>query len=642
MTKHQHLIACLLLLGTAGCGNSAATDPKQAYQRGLAALENGEPRTARVEFLNAIKADPNNAQIRLAQAQAYLKLGDGVAAEAEIARARQLGVPAADTKHLMAHAILLQGDAKRAIEETAGAAPAHAAYAARMRGRAYMALGDEAAAAKSFNEALSASPKDSATWLDVSRFRRTNGDVSGALQTVDQALTINPRDIEALIMRGELTRSQYGLNAALPWFNRAVEVDPDNVMALLERAATLGDLGQMRGMLAETRKVLGISGNNPMAFYLQSMLAARARKYELARSLYQKTGGALDKQPAGMLLSSAIDYQTGNVEQAINRLEQLVAMQPANRKARRLLAASHWKQGDAAATIETLRPLAEREDADSYSLALMGQALQRQGDSNAAAVFLARASQPQPQNPGLLPAPVSDKQLAMLRRSADGRPGHAPSQILLIGALLSRGMGDEGLDRARRLQAQHPGAPDAHVLVGDALGMKGDFAGAAQEYKKAANLAFTEPVALRMIEALQRSGQGPAATQVLNLFLQQNPRNVPAQLLAANGYLQAKKWPEAIRLYEGLRKRLGDRDAAMLNNLAWAYSEVGQMDKAIPLAKKAWALDKDNPATTDTLGWLLFKSGTDKAQGLALLERAARGAPNDAQIRGHLEVARRG
>jgi tetratricopeptide (TPR) repeat protein len=79
----------------------------------------------------------------------------------------------------------------------------------------------------------------------------------------------------------------------------------------------------------------------------------------------------------------------------------------------------------------------------------------------------------------------------------------------------------------------------------------------------------------------------------------------------------------------------------MLNNLAWAYSEQGDHARAIPLARKAWSLDRDNPATADTLGWILFKSGTDRAEGLALLQRAARGAPSDADIRRHLEAAQR-
>jgi putative PEP-CTERM system TPR-repeat lipoprotein len=640
MTKH--LLAALLLAGTAACGNSAGS-PEEAYARGVKALEAGQPRTARIELMNAIKNDPNNPEVRLAQARTYLALTDGIAAEAEIRRARQLGVPVAETAHLLAHALVLQNQPERAIEESQRAGPRHAVYAARMRGQAYATIGDEVKANQEFARALAASPNDANVWVDLARLRRATGDLRGALEGASRAVGLAPNNVEALVLRGELTRGQYGLNAAMPWFDRALAIDPNNVPALLERAATLGDLGKMNEMLATTRKVLSLQANHPVAFYLQAMLAARARNYPLARSLYQRTEGALDDTPAGMLLSAAIEHQTGAVEQAIKRLDKLVAMQPGNRKARRLLAASHWKRGDARSTIAVLQPLADRPDADSYSLALMGRAYEKLGDGTQAARYLTRAAQPRRRGlPALLSSPVSDREFAMLRAGAEARPNHAPSQIALIGALLSRGQSDEALERARKLQADNPGAPDAHVLVGDALGIKGDFAGAALEYRKAANLAFTEPVALRMFEALQRSGQPQQAAQVLNLFLQQNPQNVSAQLVAAGMHMQASNWPEAIRLYESLRKRLGDGDAVMLNNLAWAYSERGQYSKAIPLAQKAWALDRANPATTDTLGWLLFKSGSDKKQGLALIEQAARAAPNDAQIRQHLSAARGG
>ncbi|HWT12839.1 MAG TPA: hypothetical protein VN231_08815, partial [Allosphingosinicella sp.] len=227
-------------------------------------------------------------------------------------------------------------------------------------------------------------------------------------------------------------------------------------------------------------------------------------------------------------------------------------------------------------------------------------------------------------------------------REAAARPDDGPTQVRLIAALLGRGLAGEALPRARRLQAANPGAPETHILVGDALGAGGDFAGAAEQYRRAANLAFTEPVAMRLIEALQRSGQGAAADTVLGLFLRENPRNLSAQTLLAGRMMLARDWNGAIRVYESLRGRVGDNDATLLNNLAWAYAETGDYRAAIPLARRAWALDRDNPATADTLGWILYKSGADRARGLLLLERAARGAPTDAQIRGRLEEARRG
>jgi tetratricopeptide (TPR) repeat protein len=102
-------------------------------------------------------------------------------------------------------------------------------------------------------------------------------------------------------------------------------------------------------------------------------------------------------------------------------------------------------------------------------------------------------------------------------------------------------------------------------------------------------------------------------------------------LLAGNAYLGARNWPAAIEALESLRERLGDRDAAMLSNLAFAYSQQGDLESAVPLARKAWSLDKSNPATADLLGWLLVRSGK-KPEGLALLELAARTARKEAAM----------
>lgn len=640
MTKP--LAAFALLLWLAACSNAAGQPSAEgAYARGVAALNSGQPRTARVEFLNAIKARPNDRRIRLLQAETYLALADGVAAQAEIERTRQLGAGRAETGHLMAHALLLQGENKTALDEAAAAGPAHAGYAARIAGEALAALGDNQRAAARFETAATVAPQDHRVWIALARFRRSNGDLAGALAHASKAAALKPRDVEALVLRGELTRSQFGLRAALPWFDEALEIDPGNVVALLERAATLGDAGEMQAMLADTRKVLSLSPGNPVAFYLQAMLAARAGDFQLARSLYQRTRGALANQPSAMLLAGAIEYETGSASQAVARLEKLVAMQPENAKARRLLAAAQWRLGDAAATAATLRPLADRPDADSYSLSLIGRALARRGDAAAASAYLARAAQPQKRSPALL-APIGEERLGRLRYAARMRPSDPQAQIQLVAGLLANGLHDEGLELARGLQAANPGVPNAHMAVGDALGLLGDHAGAALEYRKAANLAFTEPVAMRMIQALEKSGDRLRARQVLQLFLDQNPRNVPAQLLAADAYIEARQWPAAIGIYEGLRARLGDTDSVMLNNLAWAYAAQQDYEAAVPLARKAWALDRHNPATADTLGWLLFKSGQDKMQGLALLERAARGAPTDAEIRRRLEARRRG
>lgn len=619
----KRLLVAGLLLSVAGCANAPAGTGEDSYRRGTAALEGGRPRTARIEFMNAVKAAPGSPAVRLALARTCLRLGDGDAAAAEVERARQLGARLADTRHLMAHALLLQGEYDRAVEEARQAPPRFAAYAARIRGVALNSAGDEAGASAAFDAALAAGPNDSHVWTDVARFRRGTGDLGGAIAAADRAVALDSANAEAIGLRGELTRSQYGLTAALPWFDRALEVEPDDVVVRLERAATLLELGRTRDMLADTRQVLAAAPDNPRAWFLDALLAARAGKFELARGLYRRTGGTFDASPAGMLLAGAVELQTGNADLAADRLSRLVSLQPDNDKARRLLAAAQWRRGDSRAVIDALRPLVDRPDADAYSLRLMAQACAGVGDPAAAAAYRARAARPEHRNEaGLLAAPVDDETLAVLRREAEARP-EAPTQIALIRALLGRGLTGEAAERARRLEQANSGAPGAHVLAGDALGLLGDLRGAAEAYRHAANLAFTEPVALRLVEALRRGGDPAGAGQVLALFLAQNPQSVPGQLLAADALLEARRWAAAIETYERLRARLGDRDATLLNNLAWAYAGQGDYEHALPLAGKAWSLDPRNPATADTFGWLLFKSGRDRVRGLALLNAAA-------------------
>jgi cellulose synthase operon protein C len=588
--------------------------------------------------MNALQADPADQDARILQARVQLALGDGSGAEAELDRASQSGTPPEQLRHLFAHARLLQGDPQAALRDALGTSHEHRAYGFRIAARAHFQQGDVAAAVTTFEQAMELAPSDSALWTDIGRFRRSNGDRAGAIQAIDRAVTLNPQNVEALVQRGELTRGQYGLAASLPWFDRALETDPGNITALLERAITYGDMGRMRDMLADARQVLALSPNHPTAWYLLSALAARGHDFELARLLYNRTAGAFDSTPAGMLLAGAIDYGTGNDEQAVRRLAMLVEAQPGNRKARRLLAAAQWRAGNFPAVVETLAPIVSRPDSDSYSLALTGQALARLDDHSGAAGFLAKAARPMPPALSAVEAP-REGEFERLVAAAEAEPRNGPLQVRLVSALLARGSSEEALRRALIMKRLNPGAPETHLLVGDVLGMSGDFAAAAEHYRGAANLAFDEPTALRLIESLQRSGRMEAADQVLWVFLRQNPNSIAARLQLAGRAVEQGDWEAAISLYESLRRRLGDNDATILNNLALAYSQSGDPQAAIPLARRAWALNRYNPATADTLGWILFSSGADRFEGLVLLSQAVRGVPAESFISRRLAQA---
>src|SRR3546814_14664207 len=63
----------------------------------------------------------------------------------------------------------------------------------------------------------------------------------------------------------------------------------------------------------------------------------------------------------------------------------------------------------------------------------------------------------------------------------------------------------------------------------------------------------------------------------------------------------------------------------------------GQADQAITLLKDALKQAPDNASILDSLGWVLWSSGTDRAVGRDYLAKAHRLAPGSAAIKSHWE-----
>ena len=587
---------------------------------------------ARAAALSAVRSDPGSADAHLLLARTQLQLGDGVGAEAELQRANDAGVDPKLTHHLRAQALLLQGQAEKAVPEVEKTDPRFRPYGLRIRARAMVALGNIGGAQASLAEAARIAPKDPDVWTDWGRFRFVAGDMSGAIQASQHAVELDPNNLDALVLRGELVRSQYGLVAALPWFEGALKRDPLYHDALIQYAATLGDAGRTNEMLAATRRALEARPGSPQAFYLQAVLAARAGNYDLARGLVQKTGGSIDDLPGMLLLGGTLDLQAGDTEQAIGKLRQLVDTQPFNTNARKLFAIALLRSDSSRNALDVLRPLALRGDADPYTLTLVARGFERIGDRAQAARFLDRAAFPAQGGP----APFDvDTNTAPLAASAQQDPNNPDTLVPLLRALVAGGNRADALARAQQFARLNPGSPAALIMLGDMQMVAGQASDAAATYKQAADLRFDEPTMLRLLDALAAAGRAPEAATTLALFLSQNPANVAGLRISAHWQLAAGEYDAAIDTLEGLRARLGDRDAGLDADLAAAYSGAGELDKAEDYGQAAYLLAPANPAAADAYGWALFQNG-DTAGAVELLQKAVLIAPRHSGLRWHL------
>jgi tetratricopeptide (TPR) repeat protein len=138
---------------------------------------------------------------------------------------------------------------------------------------------------------------------------------------------------------------------------------------------------------------------------------------------------------------------------------------------------------------------------------------------------------------------------------------------------------------------------------------------------------------MRMIDAHNRAGDAQGGLRLLDIFLQQNPRSIPALLLASEHFVASGGWDPAETLLTGLRARLGDSNGAVLDNLGWVWFHKGSTDQALDASAAAYQLSPANPAYTGDYGWLLFKTGKDKKAALALLEKAVAIVPQHPVMR---------
>lgn len=601
--------------------------PAQALTDARTAFGLGNFSAARNHAITALAGDPASRPAMLLLARSYLRLGEGAAAEGTLARAGKLGEPAAALAGLQAQARLLQGDAQGALDQ-ADTAAADDGDAVRARAGAIALGGDAGQGARLLADWIAGHPDDALAVMDFGRIRLAAGELAGATQAAARAVRLAPGDPGPLTLQAEVVRTRYGLTAALPWFEAALQRDAYYPPALIGYAATLGDVGRNADLLDAARAALAARPGNTQALYLQAVLAARANKPALARAMLRHAGGALAATPGALLLDGGIDLQAGRYESATGSWRRLAEAQPTNLVVRRLLGQAMLRAGDGAGALDWLGPAVQRRDADAYTLTLAARAYEARGDRLTAGQLLDRAAGGAAGSAGGF---ASDDTVGTLRAAAAGDPGDPHALIEVIRGLLSTGDTAGAIAQARVLVAQSPGAPPAQLALGDTLAAAGRYAEAAPVYARAASLSFDEATMLRLVDAWGRAGRPEQAAAALSLFLEQNPQNLTAQALRGRWQIENGEADDGIETLEAVRRIVGNRDAALLADLARGYAATGDGAVAHRYARAAYALSPMNPGVCDAYA-LALAADDDVAGARQLAAKAVALAPGDTRI----------
>ena len=673
------LLASMMCGGLTGC--SAEAKASRHLSRADKYFKGGEFEKAKIEYANVLQADPKNVVAFRQLGLIWAEQGAPLRALPYLFKSRELepNNPEVRTKIALALGALRQiadsrKEALAALEQAPGNEEA-------MLLLIDTALTDEDLAAT--QNAIKAGGKAGSPLdhLSAAQVAGRKQDLNAVEMELKKALELDPKSASAHSAMGNLHLRRGKIEDAGVEFKTAAELAPPRSPIRLKYAEFLGQSGKRQEADASLESMIGSVPDYLPAWNLRALNSLATKKYDEALAhlqnvlkvdganfdarliegqiqLAKKDGkkaveilDALDKTyenvpPAKYFLARA-HLLNGDIGQANTALSQAIAIDAAYAEAIILRAEIDLRAGNANQAIDSLGELVKKRPNLTQAQLLLAGAYQAAGQIERAVAIMQEEVRRSPQSPQaqwLLSILLQQQgKVEEARAGFDKLNEIAPQNLQSLSQLVKMDVAAKDFDGAlKRIDERLKSTPEVaeiHVLKGGVYAIQRDWERAEAELKRAIELEAAQVEAYQLLSGVYvASGKVPQALAQLEALLAQKPDTLSALMMSAVLYGQAKQPEKARDAYERVLAKQQDF-APALNNLAWIYAEeLGDLNKARELARKARSLRAGDPAIADTFGWILYKSG-DYQQALAVLREAAAGMPDNPEVTYHLGMA---
>lgn len=474
-----------------------------------------------------------------------------------------------------------------------------------------LALRNESeAAAAAFERAAELSPARSRYRLRLAEFKAARNDAAGARQILEATRKQAPDYLPALLELAALDLAERKFEACEAMLKQVLMRDPFNAPAMSLMPRLRMAQGAPDKAIGEWEKLLKLNPKNPVVHYeIANAALANNDQARAISSLNQAVALEPDYVDAELLLAE-LRIRRGEAAVAAASLKRLLERHPTSASAHLLLAAAYQGIGQWQDALATYQALARAFPTNPQPVLLAGLVQQQQGQNAAARATFERALAIQP---GFFPALAQLVQLDLLERQFEAarrrveaelaRNTNSPLPLMLLA----------------RVHLALTNLPQAEATLLRAVALAPDYQPAQVE------LARLYVATKRQDEALNR------LREVVNRYTNDWASWLQIGVL----HTEATNYTAARQTYEKLLA-MNPRYGPALNNLAWLYAEyLGDLDRAHEYARRSVELQPGEPASADTLGWVLFKRG-DYTRALGLLRDSARKLPQEPEVQYHL------
>lgn len=629
MKTLKNTVASIALIALLG-GISGCAETKTEQQRmsdAQTAFEEGKYRASLIELKNLLQENPKNKDARVLLARASLEIGDADAASKELERASRLGATDNEIYALQQQTWLRLGNYQELIDNYSVNKSETAEERDQLQlvyARALNGLDRKAEARSEFQNLVDAasSPEWKAEALvGLALIARTDGNEDEAKDLAVKALEVDSSLASAHITLGQIGIAAGRFDEAYGRFvegQKATNVNEEQKFVLLsgELEAALG-AGNIDGSKDAANRLFSLAPEHPITNYLLARVAYVSGDKALAHEKAQKVLSEYPEFLPAQFLQGALSIERQEYPQAEMFLSNVVAAQPMNVEARRMLAEANLRLGNEQAAVNVLR-----------------EGLQLGAGSEELSTMLGRIN---------MRSNNSQENIAMLEQTLANNPDNEQTQLTLVGAYIAAGRAadaqrliestdNEGITSERRaivklvaamqaedreaaiaqadiITATWPDNPRTHNMIGmwlvsQGLKTKGRTV-LERSYEKNPDFSM-------LVDSLSRidnqDGKPEDAEARFQDFLSRNPDATDAWIALTSMYASNGDTPKAVETLRSAIEQLPDAHLPKVI-LTRLLIGSGQLAEATELAEEA-AKTHDRIGVTQLMyGRVLFEQG---------------------------------
>jgi len=636
VSRLQRLVAIAALLLVAGCRSSS---PESMLDSARKYLANNDHKAATIQIKNALQANPEHAEARFLLGVVLLGGGNPVAAEVELRKALALKHPVASVAPKLAAALRDQGQHKKLIDEFAATDLDVTSAQAELKtavALAYAALGKPELSEAALKAALLADPDHAPALLLQALRSAKQRDFDAALATVDSVLAKSPKNPEAWKLKGDFL--QFGKNQipeSLVAYRKAVEVKSEFVpghLAILAILLSQANIPEAQKQLDLLKKV---APDLPQTRLVAAQIAYFKKDTKLARSLTSQLLKIAPNNPIVLQLAGAIELQGNSPLQAEIYLARVLQVAPQAKLARRMLATSYLRSGQAERALATLHPAGDKGELAPEMYSIAGQVYLMNGEVKKAEELFSKASKLDPKD---VRKRTSLAVTHLIGGDAAGALGELhdisasdegiTADLALISAYLGRQDFEKALQAIDKLALKQPDKPLASYLRGRTQLRLKDTAGARKSFEQALAIAPTHFAAAAGLALMDFEQKRPdEAKKRFEGLLARDPKN--AQALLALADLAARSGSGKDEVTRLTAKAVAAQPFETGPRLRLIDHHLLHKDfkQASAAAQNAVAALPDSPELVDALGRVQIASG-EHQQAIATYHRLAAAQPH--------------